>query len=568
MHIQKQLPVFPEKSTFDKLACSPCRFPAVAINTSDVRSQDANVSHIGFNPGGWFNQLSTGTRRHFGKLVFGGILYQFIAPKAQAKTVPFDTQTPSSSKISALSSGDDATAVIQEGLNSAKNGVFVLSNGVYNISPPGLLVPSGLTFVGQPGAILRTVDDTPFAMINVLASSNNIILDGLVLSGPWSKKDFPKFANQKDRSIFWRKDIEGSIGIDVQGVWRVRHIAGRRNDLLQTPAPSKKITIKNCTISGFGESGLLIDNVTTFNCISNTIARCGRDGVRMYGVQNGVVRKNTVKDIIFGYTGIPPHYNTYGITATRVYGNRLFPDPSCRIGRISKNIIIERNLVSGVHSWKSLDTHGGQDITFKSNICLNSHIGIGVDKGGFNPLSGFAPPRNIIIEGNTIRYDPELKGFEARAGITCFAHDNNPLNLGSDILVVDNDVYGYGTSRRDGAITISNIRNAKILRNRINNSLRSAICIYGYCDNIAIEGNVIKTIRKSQFNISYGIIFQTSLASGIVCNNVIIQESTRRPLTANVAVRNYSTQYQTKVCKENQFTGPANRGLVIYQKPQ
>lgn len=453
----------------------------------------------------------------------------------------------------------DDTAALQRALDETKGGTLSLPGGRYRVAAPGLFVPDGTRLLGGGNAILIASEAGSYGLLNLVPGSIAIEIAGLELRGPWAEGAFPAEVEPRGRQLIWASQFAGNIGINGQGVWHLREVAGALRRGEKPPTPSSRLSIHHCTIAGFGQSGVLVDHLTGFEFRDNKISRCGRDGLRMYGVEDGKVERNVVSDLLFAPDGAPPFYNVYGITATRVYGNTRFPDPDCSIGRPSRRIVISDNVVRNATSWKSLDTHGGREISFLRNTCIGSHIGIGVDKGGADAIRGFAPPIDIHIAGNTLAMPPGAT--DARAGIACYAHDKNPRNLGRNLKIEKNSIRGYGGEKTDGAISISNYVAVEITGNTIEDSLRAGICLDNFVRPVKINGNRIKGVRKTTYGAAYGILVQTSETEGAICDNVIEQPENVLPLSAHISLESASARQAFNFCGSNVFSGPSQTSI-------
>lgn len=453
----------------------------------------------------------------------------------------------------------DDTAALQRALDDTQGGTLSLPGGRYRLAAPGLFVPNGTRLLGGGNAILVASEAGSYGLLNFVPGSNAIEIAGLELRGPWSEAAFPAEVEPRGRQFIWTSNFAGNIGINGQGVWHLREVAGVLRRAEKAPPPSTRISIHHCTIAGFGQSGVLVDHLTGFEFRDNKISRCGRDGLRMYGVEDGKVERNVVSDLMFAPDGAPPFYNVYGITATRVYGSARFPDPDCSIGRPSRRIVISDNVVRNATTWKSLDTHGGREISFLRNTCIGSHIGIGVDKGGADAIRGFAPPIDIHIAGNTLAMQPGTA--IARAGIACYAHDQDPRNLGRNLRIEKNSIRGYGGEKTDGAISISNYVAVAITGNTIEDSLRAGICLDNLVRPVNVSGNRIKGVRKTKYGAAYGILVQTSETEGEICDNVIEQPENFSPLSAHISLESASARQAFNFCSNNVFSGQSQASI-------
>lgn len=452
----------------------------------------------------------------------------------------------------------DDTEALQRALDAASGGTVELPPGRYVISGPGLVVRSGTRLIGRSRAVLVAASAGPFGLINLPPGTHGVEIAGLELLGPWAEQAFPAAHTPEERRATFAGLAE-NIGIHAQGVWQLREFSRMLHRGSPPPSASLDLSIQDCIVAGFGQSGVLADNVTRFAFRNNRIRRCGRDGLRMYGVEDGRVEGNLVADLLFGFPGNPPFHNVYGITATRVYGNSRVPDPDCILGRPSRRVLIAGNTVRNASSWKSLDTHGGREISFIGNTCTGSHIGIGVDKGGADAVRGYAPPLDIRIASNTLLAQPGQ--LASRAGIACYAHDADRRNLGRNVKIEQNTIRGYGGERTDGAISISNFESIGIRNNVIEDSLRSAVCADNEANSMEITGNQIRGVRRTSFGAAYGVLIQTAEAAGAICANLIAQPDSLPPLAAHLSFETDAVRQRFRICSDNVFTG-ASQAVV------
>ena len=447
----------------------------------------------------------------------------------------------------------DDTAALQRALEASKGGTLELPAGRYRLGGAGLVVPSGTRLIGRGQAILIAPEPGPYAAIQVPPGSREVEIAGIEVRGPWAGAPFPSVSDDQERSKVWRAQMAENIGIHVQGVWHLREIAKALKPGDPRPAESTGVNIHDCVVTGFGQSAVLADNVSGFEFRNNRLSRCGRDGLRMYGVVDGKVEKNQVSDLLFGFGGNAPFYNVYGITATRVYGNARFPDPELQLGRPSRRVLIADNVVRNAFTWKSLDTHGGVEIDFLRNNTSGSHIGIGIDHGGWDEKWGFAPPRAIRIEGNTI--SAAGASVPLRAGITGYAHNVDPRNIGRDLVIEHNVIKGYGGEKTDGGISISNFSNVQIVANEIQDSLRAGICLDNRVEHVRVHSNRIRGVRKTSYGAAYGILVQTSDTNGEICGNTIEQPNSQSALSAHVSLESAKVRGTVNICSDNLYGG-------------
>jgi parallel beta-helix repeat protein len=345
--------------------------------------------------------------------------------------------------------------------------------------------------------IISTRPSTDNGVFEVACGNENITFDALDIRGAWYGASQPYRDN--------------NIGINIKG----RFDQFRLSEAVV--GTSANITINNCRIEGFGQSGVIADQIDVFKASQNHIKNCGRDGIRMYGCVDFIVDSNSVLAMSPGYNGITPNLNVYGITATTVYQQPLADYRSSEKGQIINNN------VSNCFTWKSLDTHGGRDIVFSGNTCLNSHIGIGIDKGGLDDLGNLMPAARLIVSDNIIRNtqsDPLLK----RTGIAVFADGAGSSVIGQDVTIDNNFIDGFGQDANDGGMSISNQKNITINNNTIKNSLRCGIFLANTVDACVISGNIIRNVEETTLNIHEGISTASLVGNVNINGNTFIAD--------------------------------------------
>lgn len=389
---------------------------------------------------------------------------------------------------------DDSVA-LQAAIMAAQNKELYIAKGTY-LCRNSLLVPSNSRITLDPQAELIQPSKGLASGFIIAPNSQNIVIQGGKLYGPY-REGMPTWRDQTTDILSngdtWQALAE-NIGIHIQGRWHQREIQQLPlGQMKQLTDESRNISIRNMEIMGFGQSGILADQVTDCQFINNIIHQCGRDGIRLYGARNCQVMDNKISNLAPGYGGDYPNWNVYGITCTRVYGELpAYPDPDLRLFRVSSQVKIEGNTVRNCWTWKSLDTHGGVDIQFIENTVINSYIGIGVDSGG-DRQKGFAPPKNIYIKNNSIISNNQAR--YKRAGISLFCNASRFTGkqtlLADNFIVEDNTLDGYGGDNTDGAISLSNVQRVYLKNNRITNYTRCAVCANDIVQQLNIVGNTL-----------------------------------------------------------------------------
>ncbi|MDX1004628.1 hypothetical protein GOE20_27670 [Sinorhizobium medicae] len=430
---------------------------------------------------------------------------------------------PMSPTFGAVGNGiaDDYPAM-EAACRAAEGKTLFIPAGMYRMGSGSPRIGSNTIVVLSQGAVIvqpnyysynRPVD--PYAKANVVdwngfymnvGTENVYILGGGAIRGPFYQ---PNDAGYTANPV---QNWPASNGIHARG-----HDYEQRKGLALSQTPSKNIHIENVRFEGFAEDAIQLDQVDNAYCERNIVKRCGRGGIRLYGVVDGWMRDNDISQLSPG-DYLNNGNRMYGITATRCYLGAL------SIDRASENIWIVENTVYDVPYWKCLDTHGGVNIRFLNNKCFNSHIGIGIDKGGFTVEDGIAPPTNIWVLGNRIRRstaDNPAEGDTGVAGAAIFAvaHDQTEAQIGRGLIIDDNLCEGWGEDTRYGAITISNFLGFQIgSKNQIYDSRRSAICIRERCEGTISDGVIIDDVRRSSLGIQVGVSIEHGNCKGQIGN--------------------------------------------------
>ncbi len=387
------------------------------------------------------------------------------------------------------------TAEVQAVLDAAGGaggGVVVFPPGFTLTLSATLMVPSGVRVVGN-GAVLTQPATGPVAAVALEPGVSRVSIDGLDLRGPWYGLDVSTFAGGGNLAA-WYADFAENIGVDIRGRWYQREVLGLSGAQMGALVDEHTdVTVRGCRVEGFGQSGIVADQVTRFAATGNVVRKCGRDGIRMYGVVGGHVVDNHVEDLFPAYSdGLAPNFNMYGVTATRLYGKAGHEDPNLTIGRPSADVLIRGNVVRRCPTWKGLDTHGGVRIRFEGNIVEDCHIGIGIDKGGFTAAAGVAPVRDVAVIGNTIRSTGATPYM--RAGVAVYGHDGADQILNGAV-ISGNTFDRVGGGDTDAALSLSNARDVTVTGNVFRDCPRAAVGVVGTVTELAVTGNVIDNPR-------------------------------------------------------------------------
>ncbi|WP_166015781.1 MULTISPECIES: right-handed parallel beta-helix repeat-containing protein [Chelativorans] len=358
-----------------------------------------------------------------------------------------------------------------------------------------------------------------------------------------------------------------SIGIAISGrydqyFYENPNYPGNPNAPLA--APCRNIFIRNCDIEGFGQSGILADHIVNFEAINNHIRRCGRDGIRTYGVVNPRIFGNDIDEIAPGFLGegTYPNNNVYGIELTRIYhstaGDGTLTDyPPSRDG------IVIGNTIKNCWSWKSIGVHGSVNIGFYQNRCRDSYIGLGIDKGGFDLADGYAPPVDIKEDGNTFEITSAFP-LTPRTGIFLTAHDGTANNIGRGNCLGSSTTIGYGRDGAEGAIYIGNQRDGKCIGPTLRNSLRAAIVLRETVDDFTVDNYTIEDVRQSTLGMCVAISVESSTVRANIGTGTITQSlaAVLTPYNFANAASGYGCHLETGTIFDGNVGLPSNAGAL------
>ena len=444
----------------------------------------------------------------------------------------------------------DDTAAVQLALDSGAK-VVTFPAGSYKWSGNGPIIRSNTRVVGDQALIIQPNADTgatistgaEYAGFRIDCGSSNIIIEGLDIRGPYYGLT-PQGAYR-------------SIGINISGRYDQYFYNNSNypsNPIIPVSGTSQNITIKSNKISGFGQSCVVADQIDNFYCYGNNLSNTTRDGVRMYGVKYFNVSDNYIQNMAPGFTteGSIPNFNVYGITATRIYHSTA-GDGSLTDYRSPSFGIISRNTIRDCPTWKALDTHGGTDISFINNHVHNAHIGIGLDKGGYDTADGYAPPRRINVSGNHIVADSSNTAGN-RCGIFCVAHDATADNIGENLTISNNYVEGFGEDTRDGNIVVSNFRLGMISDNQIVGGLRSGINFQETIEEFSVQGGTISNVAMTTGLFLAGVAMQAA-SQRIVVDGVVFKKTDTADVMNAISTVSPTAGYGIKLGDGNSYVG-------------
>lgn len=220
-------------------------------------------------------------------------------------------------------------------------------------------------FMGQPGPVTPPPLPVPppaGETINVgaggkgiVVSANNTTIDGKTILGP-------------QHAAY----VAGEVGIYAVGA--------------SAGSPITNLTIRNCTISGFGNYGILlqyVDGFTIENCLIEDVIY---SGIMHIACKNGTTRNNTIHRVGYGVAMdvLPGPGNSYGIGVTGQGSDQ------------SEDIVVSGNTVTDVPWWHGIDTHGGQRITFSGNTVRGS------SRAMFLTANSGVSATDLVVSGNQL----------------------------------------------------------------------------------------------------------------------------------------------------------------------
>lgn len=329
---------------------------------------------------------------------------------------------------------------IREAANANLN--ILVPPGTYNVTTL-ITLRDNQTITFMPGAVLTQSATGNAGIFDFPAGVKNVLLQGPgALRGP----------------AYGRTPAPSPVYPQSNG-------AIRMNGNLANPILNP--TINGLIIEGWDDYGIFSEQCINFQFDKNIIRDCGRDGIRIYGNSDGGTNFNRISNIAPGFGGVAPNLNVYGITYTRradpVSSPTVTNPPPRRCTAIG-------NIVTGCPTWKALDTHGGEDITFEANVVRDAHIGIGIDEGdtvGFTD----SPPRRIKVLGNDI-----TRGSGNAGGAGINISSSGTSNMGEDCILADNTVRGFG-GVGTGGLNIAYQRNLQVNGGHLLSSIIAGINI-------------------------------------------------------------------------------------------
>lgn len=240
---------------------------------------------------------------------------------------------------------------------------------------------------------------------------------------------------------------------------------------------SKGVRIKNC-----GQSGTFMQYVEDVHIFKPNIQRCGQHGVRIFSGLRCYVKDAYIDNIYPGNTGNAPYLNAYGLTFSRSGSDDVCEDCTLEDAEIRR-----------VTSWEGADTHYGKRIRFINVSTYQCGQGVAIQ----SVSDGFESSDIQVIGGTHYSfgqaYTRSGQTYEPGSAVVANMGDNNK---GSGLLISGIQARGHGSGRdsSNGAISVSNAEDVKIVNNLLIDSLKRGISVIGDSAGITIDDNSIEGV--------------------------------------------------------------------------
>lgn len=287
-------------------------------------------------------------------------------------------------------------------------------------------------------------------------------------------------------------------------------------------APYSGVEIRRPKISEFSKHGIFLEHVHNFRITDVDISRCAYAGVMLASVVRGSVSGGLIKDILqpAGFV------NSYGVAVSRISSGSI-----TGAAPRSRDVIVEDLTVDGVLNWEALDTHAGENITFRKNTIYNARTGIAIigSKDETNTGTVYAPI-NCSAVNNTLRSGRSDGG--AGIGIQ-FAGAADTLGAAAELAtgyVTGNIIRDYGAEGSVGGSSVQLMGTAgvQVSDNTIINSGYSAIDFYHDNFGAKASGNTIIDVW-SQTATCYAVQLRSGYNTLSVAGTTIVRSSKAAP---------------------------------------
>lgn len=315
--------------------------------------------------------------------------------------------------------GDDLHAKVAA---AAAGTQFVIKAGVHRrqtITPK-----SGMTFIGEPGAVLDGEGVTPYAFETLVTLSSNVTIRGLVITryAPPSQRA----AIQGDNGTAWLvADNEISYSA-YEGLH-----PGRRGRVLRNYVHHNLVG----GIAGYKSDSTLIEgNEMAFNgstIINEDPATAEASGLKFLRQHGLVVRNNYVHDNLRGLWFDTGYYGTLVEGNTVLNNAKLGIWIEATYGAVVRNNRAERNGGTTTGGWlghAGIQVTNSPDVEVYGNTVLDNMNGIGVMETSGYPDGpyGALHVTNLYVHDNTVRMLTGATGLDQNVGDpSVFSSRNN-----------------------------------------------------------------------------------------------------------------------------------------------
>lgn len=280
----------------------------------------------------------------------------------------------------------------------------------------------------------------------------------------------------------------------------------------------KGVQILDSTIKNSNGYACRLNYLDDAVCSGNHVENVRYAGFLFIGAKGARVYGNKIKKI----TCLASNGNGYGITFTS--------DSLIKIadgGRLSSDCSAVGNIIEDVPSWNALDTHGGYNLVYSSNVIRDCGFPIGIVSCNKPSPETVIPPKNVVVFGNTIEYTSDVPNSKQNVGISVSGEIAN-LAYAENISVSNNVLKRCGAQGNNiaGAIKIASTRNCAVTGNTILQPYVLGICIYMNNEGLSVTGNTIVDPHDSTQISPSGIAVRAHNNKGIVNGNTVLKSNT------------------------------------------
>ena len=279
------------------------------------------------------------------------------------------------------------------------------------------------------------------------------------------------------------------------------------------------VTVEDCVINGWGESGVYMQYITDFRILRNRIYNIAYAGNLLLSSQRGVVANNVITNITPGNGSS----NAYGIALTRSSTSSLVTDPR------SSDIAVTGNTISGVPAWEGIDTHGGERLSIVGNTVYNVLYGIQIgDARDGSGVSSYGP-KNVLVAGNLIK-SSVTDGSRSSAIILYGAGSGATVADAGTGAIIGNVIEYCGQDRAagnvNGSIDVRRTEGVTVSGNTITNSSNVGILLFDTNTGFTVSGNTITDVWTDLGTNAWGIYTDgSSTQTGYIGGNAFIRGS-------------------------------------------